>query len=85
MMKQRNNEIDDHDDRGCGGDGEEATLASIMTIEASLGRQKRGRGQSSREGKYINVTKIFFLFIHMSPSCDLSWPDPIECLINHKK
>ena len=64
MMKQRNNEIDDHDDRGCGGDGEEATLASIMTIEASLGRQKRGRGQSTRQGKYINVTKnLSYLFI----------------------
>ena len=64
-MKQRNNEIDDHDDRGCGGDGEEATLASIMTIEASLGRQKRGRGQSSREGKYIYICdQEFILFIH---------------------
>ena len=85
MMKQRNNEIDDHDDRGCGGDGEEATLASIMTIEASLGRQKRGRGQSSREGKYYQRDQEFILFIQMSPSCDLSWPDLIECLINHKK
>ena len=64
MMKERNSENDDHDDRGCGGDGEKATLASIMTIEASLGRQKRGRGQSSREGKYINVSKnLFYLFI----------------------
>ena len=21
----------------------------------------------------------------MSPPCDLSWPDPIKCFINHKK